>query len=261
MNEKELKQGRSTGWIGKQLFWFEETDSTNNEAKRSSGAEHGALFLADCQTGGRGRLGRSFSSPHDTGIYMTLLLKPKIQAGNASRLTLVTALSVRKAILTCCGLKAGIKWPNDIILRGKKVCGILTEMRLLGSSIEYVIIGIGINVNNTEFPAEIREVATSLYLESGKRYDRIPLIWETMRAFETYYETFLQTEDLSELMEEYQELMVNPGGKVEIMDKEEPFTGLSRGINKEGELLVETENGIKAVSSGEISVRGVYGYV
>ncbi len=246
----------------KNVVYFDEIDSTNNEAKRASAQyPDGTLFVADCQVSGRGRRGRDFQSPSGTGIFMTMLLKPAIDPAVASRLTLIAALAVQKGIEKVTGEPCGIKWPNDVILSGKKVCGILTEMSVQDGEIEYVVVGIGINVLNTEFPPEIQDVATSLWLEGRKVTERNQIIAEVWNAFFDYYEKFLQTEDLSGMMSEYNALLINNNEKVRVLDETNPFVGTAKGINQKGELLVDTGEEIVVVRSGEVSVRGVYGYV
>lgn len=263
LSEHELASSRNTAWIGERLVFFSETDSTNNQAKRlaEEGAENGTLLVADCQTSGRGRRGRSFDSPAHTGIFMTLLLRPPVSANNASRLTLLAAMAVQRAIEETTGVKALIKWPNDIILSGKKVCGILTEMSAEEGEVSYVVIGIGVNVGAASFPEEIRDVATSIFLETGKKPRRTELIWGVWQAFEELYAAYLPTQDLREVMEDYNRLLINCGKKVEVLDPAGAFCGTAQGINEKGELLVDTEQGLLTVSSGEVSVRGVYGYV
>ncbi len=263
LSEAELKTSRNTRWIGKNLVFFEETDSTNNQAKRiaEDGAESGSLVVADCQSAGRGRRGRNFSSPKGVGIFMTAMIRPEVLPNQASMLTLVSALAVRAAIEEVAGLKTQIKWPNDVIINGKKTCGILTEMSSQEDYINYLVIGIGINVKNPDFPEEIREVATSLSIEGVENISRCELVWSVWRHFENYYDSYLKTRDLSELEEEYNCYLVNRDQKVRVLDYSNPYEGVARGIDKSGNLLVETKEGIQTVSTGEVSVRGVYGYV
>lgn len=262
LSKHALLSSRDTEWIGETVVYSDEIDSTNNQAKRVyEDYPHGTLFVADCQKSGRGRRGRDFDSPGGTGIFMTLLLKPDIAPDHASRLTLLAAMAVQKGIEETAALSAGIKWPNDVILSGKKVSGILTEMSAEEGTVHYVIIGIGINAHNTDFPEEIRDVATSILIEGGKRISRVSLVWSIWRAFEELYAAYLPTQDLSRLVEEYDRLLLNRDREVEVLDPNAPFTGVARGINERGELLVETGTGMVPVSSGEVSVRGVYGYV
>ncbi len=252
-----------TEWAGKQLMVFEETDSTNNQAKKlaEEGAVQGLLVVSDCQTAGKGRRGRSWASKAGEGIFMTLLLKPDIAPGNASMLTLVMALAVRAGIAKVTGIDTQIKWPNDIVCDGKKVCGILTEMSAQIDYINYIVIGIGINVSNKSFPDELADTATSLYLITGVSISRAKLIAEIMAEFEKYYALYLQTQDLSGLVNEYNSHLVNRGRRVRVLDPRKEYTGVAQGINQVGELLVQTKDGMAHVSSGEVSVRGVYGYV
>ena len=192
---------------------------------------------------------------------MTLLLKPDIAPGNASMLTLVMALAVRAGIRQVAGIDTQIKWPNDIVCDGKKVCGILTEMSAQIDYINYIVVGVGINVSNEVFPEEVASTATSLYLLTGVTCSRAKLISEIMAQFEIYYAQYLQTQDLSGLMNEYNSHPVNRGRSVRVLNPKREYTGVVQGINQAGELLVQTEDGIMHVSSGEVSVRGVYGYV
>lgn len=263
MNEAEIKSLLHTEWAGQELFCFDEIDSTNTKAKElaEQGYPSGTLVVADRQIAGRGRRGRSWDSPAGIGIFMTLLLKPDINPNNASMLTLVTALATAQAISDVTGAEAKIKWPNDIVVNGKKVCGILTEMSAQFDYINHIVIGIGINVHNESFPEEIRETASSLLLESGKRIHRANLIARFLERFEAGYAIFLQTEDLEGLMKDYNALLVNIQKQVRILDPKEPFEGKAIGITKRGELIVDTWESRKLVSSGEVSVRGIYGYV
>ena len=224
-------------------------------------APNGTLVVAGKQESGRGRRGRSFESPAGTGIFMTLLLRPEIEPQNASMLTLVSALAVAKGIEHMVDLPVQIKWPNDIVINGKKVCGILTEMSAQMDYVNYIVIGIGINVGNEEFPEEIKDVATSIYLESGKHVNRAMLIEKIWEEFEDYYELYEKTQDLSSLVKEYDSYLVNRGQKVRVLDSKEPYEGKAMGITDRGELIVDTWEARRLVSAGEVSVRGVYGYV
>ena len=264
INDVELERIRKTKWAGCEIHYFDTIDSTNTKAKElaESGHPTGTLVVSEQQTAGRGRRGRSWESPSGIGIFMTLMLKPDINPNNASMLTLVAALAVAKAITSVTGEKALIKWPNDIVINGKKVCGILTEMNAQFDYINHIVVGIGINVHNESFPEEISQMASSLMIEAGgKRFHRAQIIAETMSYFEQYYDTFLKTQDLSALVREYDELLVNRNKSVRVLDPKEPFDGKAMGITPKGELIVDTWESRKLVSSGEVSVRGIYGYV
>lgn len=264
MTEAEIKSLMHTDWVAKEVLYFDTIDSTNTKAQElaEKGYPSGTLVVADKQESGKGRRGRSWVSPSGTGIFMTLMIKPDINPNNASMLTLVAALAVAKAITSVTGEEALIKWPNDIVINGKKVCGILTEMNAQFDYINHIVVGIGINVHNESFPEEISQMASSLMIEAGgKRFHRAQIIAETMSYFEQYYDTFLKTQDLSALVREYDELLVNRNKSVRVLDPKEPFDGKAMGITSKGELIVDTWESRKLVSSGEVSVRGIYGYV
>lgn len=264
MTEAEIKSLMHTEWVAKEVLYFDTIDSTNTKAQElaEKGYPSGTLVVADKQESGKGRRGRSWVSPPGTGIFMTLMIKPDINPNNASMLTLVAALAVAKAITSVTSEEAMIKWPNDIVVNGKKVCGILTEMNAQFDYINHIVVGIGINVHNESFPEEISQMASSLMIEAGgKRFHRAQIIAETMSYFEQYYDTFLRTQDLSALVREYDELLVNRNKSVRVLDPKEPFDGKAMGITPKGELIVDTWESRKLVSSGEVSVRGIYGYV
>lgn len=250
-------------------YHFETIDSTNKKAKElaTEGVSHGTLITADVQEAGVGRRGRRWSSEKDAGIYMSMVLRPEVEPDEASMLTLVAALAVERAIEKLyqeqggCLILPKIKWPNDIVVNKKKICGILTEMSLKGTGIDYVIVGIGINVNNKAFPEDICQIASSLSKESGRDMDREILITEVWKQFAVYYEQFLKERDLSLLKEEYEKALVNKDEKVKVLDPLGEYTGIAKGITNIGELIVDTEAGTKLVSGGEVSVRGMYGYV
>lgn len=268
MEAYELESRMTTQWAGRKVSFKKETDSTNMDCKRlaEQGAPHGTLAVAEMQTGGRGRRGRSWQSPAGESIYMSLLCRPDISPREAPMLTLVMGLSVAEAVERYTGLSAKIKWPNDIVVNGRKICGILTEMEmgLETKEIQYLVIGVGINVNNSAFPAELQQMATSLFLESGKgeKILRAPLVQYVMEAFEKNYGLFLRTLDLSLLKERYNAYLVNRDAEVRVLDPKGEYTGVARKVDEAGDLLVETSDGtVKKVYSGEVSVRGIYGYV
>lgn len=261
---EELTSQIDTVWAGKQVFYYEETDSTNIRAKQlgEEGAPHGTLAVADQQNAGRGRRGRGWESPKGCSIYMSILLRPVIPPVKAPMLTLVMALSVAEGLKESTGLDPGIKWPNDIVLNGKKLVGILTEMSTEIDYINHVVIGVGINVNMTDLPEEIKGKATSLRLEMGQVVKRSPIIAAVMRNFEKNYSLFLETQNLEKMQEKYNSLLVNREKEVRILGGKEEYNAYALGVNKEGELLIRREDGTtEAVYAGEVSVRGVYGYV
>lgn len=284
MEAHELESRMDTKWAGRKVFYKKDTGSTNIDCKQlaEEGQPHGTLAVAERQERGRGRRGRGWQSPAGESIYMSLLCRPDFSPERAPMLTLVMGVSVAEAVERYTGLAAKIKWPNDIVVNGRKICGILTEMEmgLETKEIQYLVIGVGINVNNgfagmretgdweaarrRAFPEELRDRATSLFLEAGKKEEKIlraPLVQGVMEAFEKNYELFLQTLDLSLLRERYNGYLVSRNAAVKVLDPGGEYRGISREIDDAGDLLVETEDGqIKKVYSGEVSVRGIYGY-
>lgn len=262
-----IKSGLTTKKMGQELHYHPVIGSTNTEAKRlgEEGAPEGTLVAADQQTGGKGRRGRVWQSPSGCGIYFTILLRPQMNPSDASMITLVIAYSVVRAIRQYLGTCVGIKWPNDIVWEGKKIAGILTEMTLEADYISYVVVGVGINVNNESFeayPEEVRERATSLQIACGHPVSRAELLQKICECFEEDYEAFVRAGDLEPFAEMYNTMMVNYKRVVRVLDPKGEFEGTARGINRRGELLVETADGnITEVYAGEVSVRGVYGYV
>lgn len=260
----EVESRLHTQWIGRPVRYFEEITSTNQYAKQMAedGAPEGLLVVADCQTKGRGRSGRSWATPAGTNIAMTLLLRPKLPPERISMVTLVMGMAVTGACRRCCGLPVQIKWPNDVVIGGKKLCGILTEMSTEIASVSYIVIGTGINVNMKEIPEELKSIATSLLLELGHEVNRAKLIACVMEEFEQYYSAFLEKGDLSALQDTYNEMLVNRGRGVRVLEPEHEYDGTAEGIDERGRLLVRLEDGsVNAVYAGEVSVRGIYGYV
>lgn len=253
------------------IIRLEEIDSTNEYAKRiaKTGAKHGTIVLARKQSAGKGRLGRGFESNEDKGIFMSMILRPDIEPIAAARLTLVAAAAVRQAIKQVCSLECDIKWPNDIVADGRKVCGILTEMSTENGNIKYVIVGIGINVTNELFKEELSQVATSILMLTGKIYDREVLMWKIINQFDRYYEAYVRLGNLTAIKDDYDKYLVNIDRQVRVVDctgGRAVLEGICRGIDEEGNLLIETESEdgsrrVEKIVSGEVSVRGVYGYV
>ena len=278
----EIESRLKTDWVGQTFHYYDAIDSTNIQAKRlaEEGAPNGTLVVADQQSAGRGRRGRGWNSPAGTNLYFTLLLRPEIKPEKASMLTLVMALAVASAIgasLASHGAEApkkvashgatvptvGIKWPNDIVVDGRKACGILTELSLSveQGNIDYLVIGVGINVAKQEFPEELQGHAIALE-EIFPQVSRSELLNAILTAFEEAYGHFIETGDLSALKEAYNALLVNLGRQVRVLDPKGEYDGIARGIRDTGELIVELPTGeLRDVYAGEVSVRGIYGYV
>lgn len=264
LTDTELESILSTQWLGKSIVYKNQVDSTNTLAKKlaEEGIGHGTIVLADQQMVGKGRRGRSWESPFGTGIWMSIVLRPEIHPRNASMITLVMAMSVSEAIEEVTNLKPEIKWPNDILVNNKKVCGILTEMNAEMTSVNHIVVGVGVNVNTKNFSPELADMATSLRIEEKKEINRLLLAEKIIKSFEAKYEAFIKYEDLRDLKEEYESKLINIGKQVRILQPSGDLTGQALGINEEGELLVKKADGdILAIYAGEVSVRGLYGYV
>ena len=264
INVDAIESHLSSQEMGKTICYHAEVTSTNIVAKElaDEGNPSGTLVVADFQSQGKGRRGRTWVAPKGEDIFMSILLRPQIQSVQASMLTLVMGLSVAQAVNDCLGIESQIKWPNDVVVKGKKICGILTEMSAKTLDVTYVVIGTGINCNTKQFVEEGLSNATSLALETGKDVDREALIAKVMSIFEENFNRFLETKDLTKLQDKYNQLLANNDREVVISGSGEAWSGVARGINELGELLVEDKNGeIKAIFTGEVSVRGIYGYV
>lgn len=267
MREQEIVSRLETKWIGREILVLDEVDSTNVRAKEEAagGAEDGFVVLADCQTAGRGRRGRQWSSPAGENVYVTVLLRPDFEVDKAPMITLLAACAAARAVrnLELKGARMPlIKWPNDLVIGGKKICGILTEMGMKNGKVDYVVVGTGINCNQMRFPGEIEQKASSLKLEYGYEVNREAVAASFLKEFEDLYEEFLKVNSLAFVREEYEALLVNKGRKVCVLEPGKEWTGEALGITDTGELIVKNEAGeFCEVASGEVSVRGVYGYV
>lgn len=246
--------------------YLESIDSTNNEIKRraSDGLEPWTVISAGTQTAGRGRTGHSWESPKGDSISTSLFLKPILPPEAISRLTIIAGMAVASAIEKLYPLKAEIKWPNDVLVNKKKICGILSELFFIGDGEKNVVVGIGVNVHQQDFPEEIKHMATSIDLElagkgRGSRKELTRTLWE---EFERLYKAFEKSGDLSMLKPKYNDRLVSRGERVRVMDPVDPYEGICIGIDDTGALIVECDGGdIRKADAGEVSVRGIYGYV
>lgn len=254
--------------VGREMVCLKEVDSTNTYAKRIAieGAADGTVVVADCQTGGRGRMGRRFQSPSGKGVFLTALLRPEIAPDSLISFTALVAVAMCDAVEAACGLRPGIKWTNDLVVGNRKLCGILTEMSIEGESgqVQYLIPGIGVNVGQREedFDEEIRSVATSLWIETGKDVSRPRLAAEMIRAIDRLYEA-VQRGGQQEYLETYRKDCVTIGKQVQLIDPDgsrEQVEALD--VDEQFGLVVRQKDGaVRVIRSGEVSVRGMYGYV
>lgn len=261
----EIKGLMNTKLIGKEIVFLESVDSTNNYAKKMGEGEfqEGTLIIAEEQTAGRGRLGREWISPKGKGIWMTIMLKPDIKPEQAAQITLIAAFAVVLGIKNICNIDAMIKWPNDVVVNGKKLCGILTEMGAEIDRINYLIAGIGINANIDEkdFADSGLNIATSIKIQKGRDIDRKLLISDIIKNFEELYINFIEKGSIEYIIKDYKKVSATLGKDVRILAKDEEWHGLALDINNQGHLIVKMDDGtIKEISSGEVSVRGIYEY-
>lgn len=256
LNADLIKSGLKTDFIAQNVVYYDETDSTNTQAKLHSDMPDGTLFISEVQTVGKGRRGRSWSSPKGSGIWMSFLLKPSLLPSDVAQITLIAGLAVCRAL----GNNAKIKWPNDIVIGSKKVCGILTEMSAEINCVNYVVCGIGINVNTVSFDEELSEKATSLFIETGMHHKRVPIVRKIAEEFEPLYKEFLES-GMKNIIPAYRSECITIGREVSVIYQNKTINGKAIGIDNDGSLVVETADTTIIVSSGEVSVRGIYGYV
>lgn len=250
-----------------ELYFFDSVGSTNTVLKEmaANGAGSGTVVIADHQSGGKGRRGRSFASPSGAGIYLSYLFRPETGSDKISGLTSWTAVAVADAVKNAYGLDTSIKWVNDLLMNRKKICGILTEVSVEGESglIDTCIIGIGINVNESAFPPEIADIATSVSIENGgRRFLRSRLASEMITALDRLASDW---PDSSYYLERYRELNITTGSRITayplMAENGQGRTGTALMINDDFSLKVRFDDGSEGdLKSGEVSVRGLYGY-
>ncbi len=245
----------NTQYMGKNILAYEVLDSTNTTAKENYHYPEGTVIVAKRQLKGRGRRDRKWHSDDDGALYFSVILKPQIEPENLSQITLIAGLTVAKIIEEISGVEAGIKWPNDILINSKKAVGILTELYVKDNE-KCVILGIGINVENEQFPEEILETATSISLESGKKIQKEDILKCFLEEFEKDYKIFLQN-GFSVFKDEYEKRCITLKKEVQVFVPAEEYTAYAKGITDSGELIVEKDGKEINVYSGEVSVRGI----
>ena len=242
--------------VGRDIRVFEETSSTNDVAEKLArdGVKEGVVVFAESQTKGRGRLGRKWLSPTRKGLWFSVLLRPNFRPQETTQLTVISATALRRAIKTVCSVTADIKWPNDILIGGKKVCGILTEMSAEVDRVRHVILGIGVDVNQTEFPAELRKLATSLKIEAGEEISRAELATEILRELDADYARVCAGK-FSEVADEWESACVTIGKSVTVHIGDRKFRGRAESLDDDGALLVRTEHGhLERIIGGDVTL-------
>lgn len=260
LNAVEFEKGLDTSILGREIIFLPTVDSTNEEIKRRAhnGGSHGLVAVAETQTIGKGRLGRAWSSPASTGLWFSILLRPDISPAHIAGITLAAGLAVCEAVRSFTGCNALIKWPNDIIIGKKKLCGILTEMTAEADRIDYAVLGIGVNVNNKSFPPDIEEKATSLMIETGVEVSRVKLLQKILHELEIYLDEYLLNTQHS-IAVQYRNLCATIGKTIKTVRNGISLTGTAEDITNAGELIVRlTDGSIITVSSGEVTVQGIY---
>lgn len=252
-------EGLQTKVFGKKIHYTEKVDSTNNVAKKlaEEGAEEGTIVLAEEQSGGRGRLERSFLSPFAQGVWFSLILRPTFLPMEVSKMTLLAAVALTKALHKMGLVECGIKWPNDILVKNRKVVGILTELNASMERINYLVMGIGINTSLTkkELPKDLRKTVTSFTIENVPVH-RQALLQEVLLQLERYYE-IAETEGFKPILAEWKVLSMMMGKDVEVSEPGRSFTGKAVDLDDSGNLIVETEAGRETVLAGDVRVRAV----
>lgn len=242
--------------FSKRILHFFQTESTNDVAMRlgENGEPHGTVVVAERQTAGRGRAGHSWVSENSVGIYVTILVRPPISPMQSPALTLVAGLAARDAIADETGLSPDIRWPNDVMLNGKKVCGILTEMQAELDRIHFAAVGIGINVNQSRMPVELSGIATALRMETGRTHSRLELLLKLLRHLDRYYNQFI-TEGASPIVQRFSEVSsYGEGKRVRITNGKASFVGVTAGLESSGILRVQRDDGrIESIISGTVS--------
>lgn len=261
LNEYELRKKLGTEIP---FIYQKSVDSTNTLAKETARQTKNEFMLvnAENQQVGRGRLGRSFESDNNKGIWSSFILKPGMTPQSALILTIASATAVCKTLEDICALKTGIKWPNDIVSNGKKICGILSEMSCETGIIEFIVVGIGINVSQSaeDFSKEVTKIATSVFSETGHRYHRAEIIASLCYNMQEIY-SLVKAGKTEEILRRWKKYTVTDGKKIKIIKGSEEIIAHAEGIDKMGRLVVSDENGIMTTyNSGEISVRGIMGY-
>jgi BirA family biotin operon repressor/biotin-[acetyl-CoA-carboxylase] ligase len=271
LNSFEIGRNLRTGIIGRKILCLDVVDSTSTFAKKlaAEGCPDGTVVVSDIQTAGRGRLGRQWCSSPGKGVWMSIVLKPSIGPEDAQVGTLAASVAVVAALDKAYGIRAGIKWPNDVILNGRKLCGILTEMSMETERLYYLVLGIGINVfqEPDEFPDDLRDRVISLKMHACMENLKVPyfkrsdIIASVLNEFERLYKC-INADEAAGIIEEWRKYSITLGREVRVSHKNLDYTGTAEDVTDDGRLVVRCSDGItREILSGEVSVRGLLGYV
>ena len=259
MEIDKIQENLQTKKLGKKIIHLHEIDSTNDLAKELAnyGASEGTIVIAETQTAGRGRLGRKWFSPRG-GLYFSIILRPKVRVKESVGLVFVAGLAVAEVLHENYGLNVATKWPNDVLVNGRKICGILSEMKTKGERVNYVVIGVGINANinvKKGFPEELKTVATSIENELGRKVRLEELLKLLLEKLDILYEEFLE-EGFLQVLKRWKEYASFLGKEVEVTDEVKRLHGLALDVDDEGALIIKLENGtMKRVFVGDVSLK------
>ena len=255
---EEIRAGLSTQLLGSQIVHFYDTSSTNNEAKRlaADDAVEGTIVVSEAQTLGRGRLNRGWFSPPGGGVWVSVILRPPFPPQEAPKCTLMAAVATVEAIREASGLTCGIKWPNDILWQGRKLVGILTEMSAEMDAINFVVLGIGINVSlqESDFPEELRNIGASVSMGAEREVSRVEVLQKLLERLEYWYDV-VKKEGFEPVLKAWRRESITLGQPVRVLAGEETYDGVAEELAEDGSLLVRTENGLRRVLAGDVSLR------
>jgi BirA family biotin operon repressor/biotin-[acetyl-CoA-carboxylase] ligase len=254
----EISTGLQSSRIGRRLVCYRETDSTNDDAFKlaEEGAEEGTVVLAEAQRRGKGRLGRRWESPAGLNLYCSVILRPPILPVRAAQLTFLSVVATARAIEAVTPLRPSIKWPNDLLLNGKKVAGLLNEMSAETEKVNFIVLGIGVNINmdHEQFPDDLRHPATSLFLEAGKPVRRLDLVRTLLEALDALYDSYLLN-GYGPVREEWLTRCTFLGRRIRVNFQDNELQGTAEGIDEEGALLVRTpDGGLERVLAGDVTI-------
>lgn len=251
-----LEKSLAGKYFGHRLYYYSVTGSTNDDAFKLgiAGEPEGTVVVADAQTKGRGRLQRSWHSPAGSNIYTTVILRPRMDVAGISQISILAGVAVAEVLEKYCPGRVKVKWPNDILIDGKKVCGILSQAKAEVNKVDFIVLGIGINVNINHFPDEISNIATSLAMETGKEISRQHLIISLYENLTKWYKQLLK-DGFGKIKEKWLSLSQMIGQKVQVIFQEEVISGKAIDLDNDGSLILLAEDGktIKA-SAGDATI-------
>jgi BirA family biotin operon repressor/biotin-[acetyl-CoA-carboxylase] ligase len=258
LNQEKLKQNFTGKFIGHQLYYYEEIGSTNDEAFHLglSGAPEGTALIANSQNAGKGRMQRIWHSPAGKNIYTSIILRPKIESARAPQISILAGVAVAEILESYCPDRIKLKWPNDVLINGKKVCGILSQIKTNASEVDFIVLGMGINVNisYSQFPKEICDLATSLVIETGREISRQELIISLYENLAKWYKQLLQ-DGFARIKEKWLSMSPMIGELVQVMFQEEAVSGTAIGLDEDGSLILLTASNKKyKVLAGDATI-------